>query len=82
LQRGGLKEVSGFKIRSFNHAGGFLIKAVLFLSLLLIPIRAFALGVGDPAPDFHITTLDGNEISYYGDVRSREPLYLIFWATW
>jgi hypothetical protein len=41
-----------------------------------------AIDIGDSAPDFQGVTIDGKEVSYYKDVKGREPLYLIFWATW
>jgi len=56
---------------------------VVALSMLLVASAALAQPwVGDIAPDFKITTLDGKEISYQQDIKAKRPLYLIFWATW
>jgi hypothetical protein len=55
---------------------------ILFLTLLLTPLDAHALNVGDKSPDFRITTVTGKEISYYKDLKGRRPVYLVFWATW
>jgi peroxiredoxin len=37
--------------------------------------------LGKPAPDFHLTSLDGRTISL-ADYRGKEKLVLVFWATW
>ena len=37
-------------------------------------------GVGDAAPDFRLTKMDGSDISL-GDLRGR-PVVLIFWTAW
>jgi hypothetical protein len=55
---------------------------ILFLFLFSLPAKTYAIGVGDIAPDFKITTLDGKELSYQQDIKAKKPLYLIFWATW
>lgn len=59
-----------------------LMKSILMLSLLLLPARTYALGVGDKTPDFHIITLQGREISYDKDLKGEKPVYLFFWTTW
>jgi hypothetical protein len=60
----------------------FVIRGILFLSLILLPVRGYALGVGDKAPDFHAATLQGKEIYYDRDIKGKKPAYLIFWTTW
>lgn len=54
----------------------------ILLVFILAPAGASALEVGDMAPDFHLVTLDGRDISYYADLRGARPLYLMFWTTW
>jgi len=61
---------------------GMVINAIVLVSLLFLPFRAYALDAGDRTPDFHIVTPDGKEISYDRDIRDKKPLYLVFWATW
>jgi hypothetical protein len=55
---------------------------ILSLYLLFLPAKTYAVGVGDIAPDFKITTLDGKEIFYQPDIKAGRPLYLVFWTTW
>ncbi len=59
-----------------------LINGVFLLSLLILPAKGYALGVGDKSPDFHLATTEGREISYYSDIRGKKPVYLFFWTTW
>jgi cytochrome oxidase Cu insertion factor (SCO1/SenC/PrrC family) len=63
--------------------------AVLALSLLAVacmlwfgapPARAYTFYVGDPAPAFSGTTIDGQTVTletYHG-----KPLVLLFWGSW
>lgn len=56
---------------------------ILAALLLLFPCSADAgfVGVGDKAPAFQATTIDGQKVSL--DIpRSEKPLFLVFWATW
>lgn len=55
---------------------------ILSLCLLFLPAKAYAVGVGNIAPDFKILTLDGKKISYQQDIKAKKPLYLVFWTTW
>ncbi len=59
-----------------------IMRSILLLAVLLLPMRSYALDVGDRTPEFHVVTLDGKEISYDRDLRNRKPVYLIFWTTW
>ena len=59
-----------------------LMEVILLLSLVLFPMKVYALKVGDKAPAFHVFTLKGQEISYDVDLRGKKPVYLIFWTTW
>lgn len=59
-----------------------LIKGVLFLALIFLPLRGYALEAGNNSPDFHIVTSGGKAISYTRDMKAVKPVYLIFWATW
>lgn len=54
----------------------------LVLALLIFPTVAYALDVGDMAPDFKVASLDGKQISYYSNIKNKKPVYLVFWATW
>lgn len=58
-----------------------LIHALVVLGLLLVGASAMAAGVGEVAPDFEITTLDGHEFRL-SEYRGRKPVYVIFWNTW
>jgi len=70
------------KITFVEQNMAFAIKGMLLLSLLLLPVSAYALGVGDKTPDFYVSTLQGKEISYDKDIKGKKPVYLFFWATW
>lgn len=72
--------VKKFSLVEQNMA--FVIKGILFLSLLLLPASAYALAVGDKTPDFRVITIQGKEISYDKDIKGEKPVYLFFWATW
>lgn len=54
---------------------------VLILVFLLPPLSVYAVDVGDEAPHFITTSLDGKKIDY-STFKGKKPLYLIFWATW
>lgn len=60
----------------------FAITAILLLPIVIPPVSAYALGVGDKAPGFHVTTLQGKEISFDRDFKGKKPVYLFFWTTW
>ncbi len=60
----------------------FVIKGILLLSLVLLPVRGYALEVGDRSPDFRAVTIKGEKISYYRDLKGKKPVYLVFWTTW
>ena len=54
----------------------------LLLLLLLLTSPALAgMQPGDPLPDFTLTTMTGKPFNSAG-LRSRQPVVLIFWATW
>ena len=81
MKQGPTIEKMSFPIRNFMR-GAAIACGILFLSLLFLPVKTYAIGVGDIAPDFKIITLDGKEISYQQDIKVKKPLYLVFWATW
>ncbi len=56
---------------------------ILFLAIALTGTsQALATSkVGDRAPDFSATTLDGKRVSL-SDYLGKKPVYLVFWATW
>lgn len=57
---------------------------VLLLSgigAILAGSPAAAAGVGEPAPDFEITTQDGSRFRL-SEYRGQKPVYVIFWNTW
>jgi peroxiredoxin len=57
--------------------------AILAVLLVLFPCSAVAgyVGVGDKAPAFEATTIDGQKISLDNPQREK-PLFLVFWTTW
>jgi hypothetical protein len=58
------------------------LRAIAVLALVLLPLKGYALEVGDKAPDFHFLNRAGKEISYAADIKGIKPLYLVFWTTW
>ncbi len=70
------------KISFVEQNMAFVIRGVLLLSLLLLPARAYALVVGEKAPNFRVVTIQGKEISYDKDIKGKKPVYLFFWTTW
>ncbi len=54
---------------------------LITLGSLLISAPATAVSVGDLAPDFEVTTEDGDVVRL-SDFRGRKPAYVIFWNTW
>lgn len=57
-------------------------KKFLVFLLLSFPAVGYALDIGDRAPDFNATTLNGREVLYSSSLKGKRPVYLIFWATW
>jgi hypothetical protein len=55
---------------------------MVLLLLLIQPFYAYALDVGDAAPNFETITLQNKQISYDSNFKGKKPVYLIFWATW
>lgn len=56
--------------------------AFSFLAVgMFTPPPVFALSVGDAAPAFALTTLDGKKISL-DELKGKKPVMLVFWATW
>lgn len=51
--------------------------AFMFLSVSY----SHATEIGNPAPEFNLKTLDGRSIRL-SDYKGKNPVYLIFWATW
>jgi peroxiredoxin len=56
---------------------------ILSALFLLFPCSAVAgyVGVGDKAPSFQATTIDGQKVGL-DNPQSEKPLFLVFWATW
>lgn len=46
------------------------------------PARAAAFQVGQPAPDFTVTTLDGQPLTSADLLAQEKPFILYFFATW
>ena len=58
------------------------LQIIFFLILLVLPITVFAaVQPGDTMPNFSLTTMKGETIDY-ANIRGKEPIMLIFWATW
>jgi cytochrome c biogenesis protein CcmG/thiol:disulfide interchange protein DsbE len=56
--------------------------AITFLALALAwPAYGQVPGVGDVAPAFTLTTTDGSSLNSE-EIRKKEPILLVFWATW
>ncbi len=51
------------------------------LSLLAMNSNANQLKAGDDAPDFNVTTINGEPIKL-SELKGNKPVYLKFWATW
>ncbi|MEE9612445.1 MAG: TlpA disulfide reductase family protein [Desulfatiglandales bacterium] len=60
-----------------------MVKKIVFILMLLgIALRGYAYDVGEKAPDFKVSTVDGKQISYSTDLKGKKPVYVVFWATW
>jgi len=55
--------------------------SLIVLGLLIIGLPAIAASVGELAPDFEITTQNG-DVFRLSDFRGRKPVYVVFWNTW
>lgn len=55
----------------------------LLILLIIISLSkvAFAIDINEPAPDFTIKTLDGENYTLSTSI-GKKPVYLVFWATW
>ena len=60
---------------------GLMNARLILLGLLLVGVTATAASVGDVAPDFEVTTQDG-DVFRLSDFQGRKPVYVIFWNTW
>ncbi len=54
---------------------------LLVLGVLLLPLTAQAVQVGEPMPSFSLTTLDG-EVIESSSLVGEKPVFFVFWATW
>jgi len=56
--------------------------ALMLITTLVSTSQVAAVGkVGDRAPDFSATTLDGRVVAL-DDYLGKKPVHLVFWATW
>ena len=59
-------------------------RIIIILTVLIFAVSAaglsFGTEMGDPAPDFRIMTLDGNQVS--SRALEGKPILLVFWNTW
>ncbi|MEK6657188.1 MAG: redoxin domain-containing protein, partial [Nitrospirota bacterium] len=53
---------------------------LLILILILIPVTAFSLSIGETAPDFNLKDLEGKDVSLK-DFKGK-VVFINFWATW
>jgi peroxiredoxin len=53
----------------------------LGLCLLLMSATSVAATVGEMAPDFEVTTQNG-DVFRLSDYRGQKPVYVVFWNTW
>ena len=54
---------------------------ILAAGWLLAGSPTIAASVGEVAPDFEVTTQDGNVLRL-SQFRGRKPVYVVFWNTW
>lgn len=54
---------------------------LLVIALLAAPALGRAAAVGQAAPEFTLTTMDGVEFSG-GNASGKSPVMMVFWATW
>ena len=59
----------------------YLSVAAISLSLIALNLNAKTLKIGDSAPDFTATTINGEHIKL-SELKGIKPVYLKFWATW
>ena len=58
-----------------------IINIISLLFLILLPVQAASVDVGDRLPDFNLKTLFGQKVMS-AKIRGDKPVLLIFWATW
>ncbi|MBI3585160.1 MAG: TlpA family protein disulfide reductase [Nitrospinae bacterium] len=58
-----------------------LILRFLIVFLFFFAPYSHATEIGNPAPDFSLKTLNGEDIRL-SDYKGKNPVYIIFWATW
>jgi peroxiredoxin len=56
-----------------------ILKAIILL--FLSASYSHAIEIGNPAADFNLKTLEGRNVKL-SDYKGKNPVYLIFWATW
>jgi peroxiredoxin len=55
--------------------------SIFLLCVYAIQVHAGVM-VGDQAPNFSTTILDGKQVSLQDDYVGKTPVLLVFWATW
>ena len=71
------------KVRFGTCSRGWLLMVVIGLAVLVLAIgapTADAADAGQPAYDFHGTTVDGQQVSLAS--YAGKPLVLVLWASW
>ena len=53
----------------------------IFLFIIIFSQGGFAVEINEPAPDFTLKTVDGNDYILSKSIGVK-PVYLVFWATW
>lgn len=71
----------GMKKLTVNIVKALLIRYFLGFGVLLLGGLAAAATVGELAPDFEVTTQNGDVIRL-SDYRGEKPVYVVFWNTW
>jgi len=69
------------KILSVGMVKAKLLFRLMAIGLLIVNAPATAVSVGEMAPDFEVTTQDGDAFRL-SDFRGRKPVYVVFWNTW
>ena len=83
LARGTLLAVIlGLTIPTMVPAGGDIMVAGVNITPVSQVIRSVASQVGQPAPDFTVTTLEGQPLTSADLLAQEKPYILYFFATW
>lgn len=69
------------KLKEEKLMGKQLVSVIVAIGLAFLTLSVSADKGSNKAPQFSVTTLDGENISLQQEIGKR-PMYIVFWATW